>query len=294
MGTSPGSHHLTDERWLKEHGQEILPYVLQVVDPPDSEVKKLVNVGLIKVGADRLREHTKLTIRFSCDSWERNSMRISDVAGTSTALAELYASLIAANEPFGLDLEMPNTSISVGSIDHMVAGIGVLLHGSVLLIEVLPIAALHVAIPPLTIVAAVMIIGGGTASMIHESRKSKKSKEPATQSKDKIDQRTPDEAQTKANDVPTTTVETPSEGRKPQSEASREIELPIRPERDSFMEEQIQTSSGYLKMQDIKIIASQLNLGLAYSVHLLNRALPTAVGIQKAMPNVQIAIIPTA
>jgi hypothetical protein len=304
-----GSDRLTDERWLKDHGQEILPYVLQLVDPPDSEVEKLVKVGLIKIGPDLLREPTTLTIRFSCDRWETSAMRISDVAATSTALVALYASLLAANTALGpslnLDLKMPTTNISAGSIDHTLGGVAALLHGCAILIETLPFVfpAMHLVIPPLAIVASVMLLAEGTILLRPSSHKHQGPKLGDTPSEPSSDRATNGERETKARESLIGSSNSPSESHGPQSDVSEQTEggvvsrsvAPVAPKKLSV--EYLQTaqaSSGYLKMQIINMISSKWGLDLPYSVHLLNRTLPTVIGIQWAMPDVEITVNPTA
>ena len=248
------------QSWAEQRHEAILPYLLRKIDPSDDEIVELVENKYISIGDVPFR-HDSFVIKFlhpeGVESSVEEGLPLSNIAASSMALVELFAAINAANRPFGVPMEMPTAVVSRGSDQFSLIGPGAMGFGVCMLVACsggILAVPLAVAVP-----AASLFITVGAIETALNWRNLLATREKTKQE----------------------TLILRQQERKTTLEADK-IELEIQQLKAGG---NVLPAATNVPMSVIGEQSARFGFSKSYVAHLLNRALPTLITMQRSLFN---------
>jgi hypothetical protein len=273
------------DSWVTQNGAKILPNLLRRIDPPDDEMIRLVQSGILPFDASLL-EPREFLVRFNHPAMRGavdGGLPVSEVAATSLALTELIATLAAANRSFGADAVMPTVRVAAGSVDFFAMGPGLVVAG----LDILATCGIGVISAPV-IAGTSSITAAIDLALNWHKRSSEEGRSDSERTKTSAERGRADVEKAKAD---AKKIEAETIGQELENEIMR-VRLGILPapaESHRTGKSGTPPASFFVPFALIERSSRENGLALAHAVHLVNRGLPSLFGILRAMPGLVIS-----
>jgi len=290
--------------WFTVFGYRLVPSLLRIRGFNERDVSLLFREGYLSVGQNPWE--VPLIVRFSLSSYlysdddkgfkDEGFMSIIDLASASVGLYELFATLSAANRPFGVVLVPPDVQLSRGSVQFTLGGGSLFSTGIALLVA----CSNHLLLNPVIgFVAGGALVSVGLIELILEWKKKKAETGKTYAELDKV------EAEKLKVEVEKLKLEQEivklqqeillirSDVDAQQSSRMKEIEIKKKELELLDKQREINESSGFaysslVPNEVVREEASRLGISEGYANHILNRSLPTFVALKQYWENISI------
>lgn len=274
------------DAWVTQNGAKILPYLLRRIDPLDDQMAQLVQNEMLPFHPSLL-EPREFLVRFNHPAMRSapdGGLPLSEVAAASLALTELVTSLLAANRSFGVDAVMPTVRVAAGSVDFFTTGPGVILGG----LGVLAACGVGMISAPV-IPGTVVLVSAIDLALNWQRRTSEKGKIDAERVNDDVERARADAERAKADDKK---IAAETIGLELENEIKRVRlgNLPAQAEAHSVAKPVTPPASFFVPFALIERSSRENGLAAAHGVHLINRGLPSLIGILRVMPGLVITV----
>jgi hypothetical protein len=273
------------DSWVTQNGAKILPNLLRRIDPPDDEMVRLVQSGILPFDASLL-EPREFLVRFNHPAMRGavdGGLPVSEVAATSLALTELITTLAAANRSFGADAVMPSVRVAAGSVDFFATGPGLIVAGLDLL------ATCGIAVISAPVIAGTPLITSAIDLALNwQKRSSQQGRSDSEEAKANAERGRADAERAKAD---AKKIEAETIGQELENEIMRVRlgTLPAPAESHRAAKPGTPPASFLVPFALIERSSRENGLAVAHGAHLINRGLPSLFGILRAMPGLVIS-----
>jgi hypothetical protein len=274
------------DSWVAQNGPRILPYLLRRIDPLDDQVAQLVQNEMLPF-QHSLLEPCEFLVRFNHPAMRSapdGGLPLSEVAAASLALTELTTSLLAANRPFGAAAVMPTVRVAAGSVDFFTTGASVILGG----LRVLITCGVGMISAPVTPASAVLMSAFDLA-LNWQRRSSEKGRIDTERVNDDLERARADAERARADDKK---IAAETIGQELENEIKRVQlgNLPGQAEAHRAETPATPPASFFVPFALIERSSQENGLAAAHGVHLVNRGLPSLMGILRVMPGLVITV----
>jgi len=273
------------DSWVTQNGAKILPHLLRRIDPSDDEMVQLVQSGMLPFDRSLL-EPREFLVRFNHPAMRAaldGGLPLSELAATSLALAELVASLLAANRSFGVDAMMPTVRVAAGSVNFLATGPGLVVGGLGLLAEC------GVGVISAPVIEGTVVHTCIDLTLNWQKRSSEKGRSDAERAKTDAERGRADAERARAD---ARKIEAETIGQELENEITRLRlgNLPIQAEAHRVEKPETHPASFFVPFALIERSSQENGLAAAHGVHLINRGLPSLFGILRVMPGLLITV----